>query len=195
MINQRKRISKLIILIFFLFCFKSIRYNNNKKFDISELNNYKNLSLKLLVPSKKCHSLSPSTLYLTSTFRNNTNNNNFEITEINLDEKYQKYFITYYINNINYHHYYNLLETNGFIRSYSKFGTHNLFISNLKKEFIKKNRKKYIINKYEKIYQYIGSSLLFDKDILYKNYICMKERFSKDFNYMPLFIIQKMKIL
>ena len=144
-----------ITILKFLFLFAIIFYfslyfqkNHITELEIPELINYQNQTLKLLVPSKKCHELSPRTLYFESNYRNKSKNENenIDINLVNLNETYKKYYVTYYIEPFtNYDNYLDILKNHGIIRSIFKFHNHNLFINafnamsykTIKKKFIK----------------------------------------------------------
>ena len=176
----------LLLLISLFFILNNIFTNINKEGIIPELINYNNKSLKLLVPSKKCHKLSPRTLYFDSFFKENYNKiENFEINEINLSEQNKKYFVSYYFNIYRGHlKYLKIFENGGMIRSLFKFFDHNLFINAFNRTSYTEMIRNISINKYQKIYEYLNVDDYHDKNLLYKNYKIMKNIFNDDYNFM-----------
>ena len=79
-----------------------------------------------------------------------------------------------------------LLEKHGLTRSYYKFGKHNLFLCPNRNDILKDNiENEYDLDKYQKVFCYLNSHYLFQKNTLYTYYLQMKNLFYNDFNYMP----------
>ena len=68
---------------------------NYKIYEIPELNYYKNQTLNLLVPSKKCKIPSPRTIYFKSEVRNEEEYKNINIENVTFNETQKEYFVTY----------------------------------------------------------------------------------------------------
>jgi hypothetical protein len=116
--------------------------------NIPELLDNKEQELKLLVPSKKCHSQMPRTLF----FRRDYNYNKMlNLNDILLSEENRRFFVTYQTYEDIYlpHEFIFLGKINGLIRSYLHFGNHNLFIDCLQ-EYLKADIKNFKISKYQK---------------------------------------------
>ena len=96
--------------------------------------------------------------------------------------------MTYLTNEeIYFKEYLKILNSNGLIRSYCHSLDHNLFIksfslNSVKRKYVKLNE----LNKYQKVYHFIGNYIYFEKDILYANYLYMKSYFPKNYTYMPI---------
>ena len=178
---MEKKNIKIIYFKIISFIFLLIQFKLNINFISSSNNNNKQI-LKIIEPSKKCHPLSSKTLYFTSKFRNYNIQRNTRVNNIILNNR--KYFVTYYLN-YQFKNYYYIFKEHGLLRSPFPYSNNNIFIDTLNIKYINKLRKNYPINKYQKIYRFIGTVNYFDKDILYKNYLNMKKIFDKDFNYMP----------
>ena len=160
-------------------------YNNT--YDIPELQYYRNQTLNLLVPSKKCKRPTPRTIYFISDQRKEKPKN-IIIKKITLSEKQRKFFVTYSIGTEFYFNYHlDLLNNNGLIRSFDLKDKHNIMFKYFSTDFsLWKKPPKININKYQKIVQIFGKEQYYLKDKLYKNYLIMKNIFPKDYNYMPL---------
>ena len=156
-------------------------------YDVPESHYYKNQTLNLLKPSKKCKKPSPRTIYFISNQREKIPKN-IKIETITLKENQRKFFVTYSVETEHYYSYYlDLLNNNGLIRSFDIKDKHNILFKYFHVDFSLWRRppKKYI-NKYQKVVQIFGNEQYFLKNILYNNYLSMQKIFSKDFNYMPL---------
>ena len=176
---------KYLLLILFVIFHKFI-VNNIPIFEISELNNYSNQSLKLLIPSKQCKPLSPRTLYFQSEYRNNNIPDNFTIKIINLDKYEKNYFVTYNYNKAfsDNNIYANILDLHGLVKTNTEYQKHNLYITPFTKiQNISEIKK--IMGKYQKKYSFLTSKMFHYKDDLYMNYKFMKNLFNDDYNYMP----------
>lgn len=170
------KIYTIILLFLVIYAFYNINILQTK---VPEINDFNNQTLNLFIPSKESYKFCQRTLFFTSEFKNKNIKNNFKISKIKLNKKYKNYFVTYLIDNDNYY-YINLLNENGLLKNNFSFGYQNLIIS----DFIQNSFKKYSLNKYQKVFHNINGNSLFQKDILYKNYLNMKEYFNNDFNYM-----------
>ena len=159
----------------------------NRNYDIPELKYYKNQTLNLLMPSKKCKRPTPRTIYFISNQRKGKPKN-IIIKPIILKENQRKFFVTYSVESEHYYRYYlDLLNNNGLIRSFDKIDKHNILIKYFHIDFsFWRNPPKKIFNKYQKSVQIFGNEHYFLKDLLYKNYLKMQKIFPKDYNYMPL---------
>ena len=155
---------------------------NLGNYNIPELLNYNEIELKLYVPSEKCHYQIPRTIY----FRKDFKTNFYNLNDILLTEENRKYFITYAI----YEDMYFLKEFiiiakfNGLIRSFLDYGNHNLFIYTLNEEFLKENGKNLKLNKFQKFFNFVGSTIFSEKNSLYKAYKNQKKIFGKEYYYM-----------
>lgn len=156
--------------------------NNIKTKEIPELLNYDEIELKLFIPSRKCHSNMPRTVY----FRRDYNADFFNLNDISLSEENRRFFITYEIYEDLYYNKDLLIiaQFNGFIRSFLNFGNHNLFIYKLKEEFLKENKDEIKFNKFQKISNFVGNDIFSEKDLLYNIYKNQKKKFVNDYNYM-----------
>ena len=176
---------KFLLNIIFIICFILIN-KNIPKIEISELNDYNNQTLKLLIPSEQCQPLSPRTLYFESEYRNNSISDNIAIKIINLNKYNKNYFVTYNYkkafseDNI----YANILDIHGLIKTKTQYQKHNLFITPFTKSRYISVRKN-MMGKYQKKYSFLTSKMFHDKDELYMNYKLMKNLFNDDYNYMP----------
>ena len=172
---------KCLLIIIFIISLK-LMYKNIPTFEISELNNYNNQSLKLLIPSAQCKPLFPRTLYCESDYRNNNISQNIEI--ISLDKYDKNYFATYNYNKTFLNIYGKILYTHGLIKTDILYQRHNLFITPFKRnEYILKRKK--MMGKYQKKYSFFCTKMFHYKENLYKNYKHMKNLFNDDYNYMP----------
>ena len=153
-----------------------------RKYEIPELIQYKNQTLKLLKSSDKCKNF-PRTIYFQSEYSKELDNGTFQIDTITLNETERKYFVTYLTTDeIYFDHNVKILKNNGLIRSYFHNDNNNLLIKPINEAYFKKNK---YINKYQKIFHFIGNTIFFNKDLLYTNYLFMKSYFPKTYNYMP----------
>jgi len=157
-----------------------------RKFEIPELVSYKNQTLNLLVQSKKCKISTPRTIYFQ--YGDRKESNNIILNKVTFKQTQKKFFVTYLTNEeIYFKEYLKILNSNGLIRSYCHSLDHNLFIksfslNSVKRKYVKLNE----LNKYQKVYHFIGNYIYFEKDILYANYLYMKSYFPKNYTYMPI---------
>ena len=158
-------------------------------------------TIKLVKNSPSCPAGYPRTLFFSvppsifDEFKNQTDVNELisEINEINKDVEYEevtftqkdkKYFVTYEA----YDDYYSresvwkVLNYSGVIRSFSHFNTHNLLIKNPYKDDLEEMG---MIPIFQKIFSYTNFKVISHKDLTYKNYYKMRQKFPKDFDYMP----------
>ena len=166
---------------------KKIKTHENINNEVPDLKYYDNQTLNLYKPSKKCKN-KLRTIYFNSFQRekNITENNNIETIILNKNQR--KYFATYLTQTeVYFDMYVKLLKKNGLIRSYYHNNNHNFYVKGFKNEFFLENNKdsKYF-NKYQKLYHFMGVETFFYKNLLYRNYLKMKSKFTKDYNYMPL---------
>ena len=165
---------------------KAISNPKIKNNQIPDLIYYHNQTLNLLTPSSKCRKPSPRTIFFKS-FNNDKNLSNiYNIETITLNEKQKQFFVTYLTSDeIYFQNFVNILEKNGIIRSYYQNNEHNLYIKTFNQDFFIKNNKngKYF-NDFQKSYHFMGVETFFFKDLLYSNYMKMKEYFL-EYNYMP----------
>ena len=164
-----------------------------RKYEIPELVSYKNQTLNLLVQSKKCKVSTPRTIYFQ--YGDREGNNNIILNKITFNQAQKKFFVTYLTNEENYFkEYLKILNSNGLIRSYSHSLDHNLLIKSFSFDSV---RRKYVklneLNKYQKVYYFIGNYIFFEKDKLYENYLYMKSYFPSNFTYMPISYIYPKK--
>jgi hypothetical protein len=168
---------------------------------ITELDAYSSQTIKLVKNSPSCPAGYPRTLFFSvppsvfDEFKNQTDVNELisEINEINKDVEYEevtftqkdkKYFVTYEA----YDDYYSresvwkVLNYSGVIRSFSHFNTHNLLIKNPYKDDLEEMG---MIPIFQKIFSYTNFKVISHKDLTYKNYYKMRQKFPKDFDYMP----------
>ena len=152
------------------------------KYEIPELIQYNNQTLNLLKSSDKCKNF-PRTIYFKSEYSKELDNETFQIDTITLNETERKYFVTYLTKDeIYFDHNVKVLKNNGIIRTYFHNENPNLFIKPFDEPYFKKYK---YINKYQKIFHFIGNSIFFEKDLLYTNYLYMKSYFPKSYSYMP----------
>ena len=179
---QTYKIIKICYILFLFFTFIYVNFkvnlilNNNNNF----YNKYQTLSL--LVPSDKCILFS-NTLYFISKFRNNSKNidNKFDIYKLKIKNK--SYFVFYYMFEY-YKNYSYIFEEHGLLKKYN-FCDNNIIISDsLDLENLNTIKNKKLLNKYQKIFYFKEKKKFFNKDIIYNNYIYMKNLFNEDFNFM-----------
>ena len=179
--NELHIIYKAILFLFFIFVllFKSNNTLFKTKIEvIPEVYEYKNQTLKLFIPSNKYCNLFPKTIFFHSKFRNDNETNNIQIETINLNENNKSYFATYIMETRrNFYNYYELLNNNGLIRSIHEGHSHNLFINAMTMRNFHRFKDIAIINKFQKKYSFLNTVEFYHKDILYKNYIKMKNLF------------------
>ena len=157
----------------------------NKKvgdYEIPELSYYEEQELKLITPSQKCHSEMPRTIYFRTNFSTNLQN----LNDIFLSEENRKFFVTFQTYEDVYLHYEFLVlaRFNGLIRSYHRLGNHNLILDSLPEYILKQRGNNQIINKFQKIFNYVGSEIFEKKDSLYKIYKKQKKLFKNEYNFM-----------
>jgi hypothetical protein len=157
-------------------------------YDIPELFDAYNQTLKLLVPSEKCNNRFPRTIF----FINNSSkypikNNSFNIKDISLKEDKRKFFVTFQTYEENYikPQLLFILYSNSLIRSYVQLGNHNLFMASFP-EYVLKERGKdnHRINKYQKVSFHIGNDIYSKKNLLYTIYKAQNKLFPKEYNFM-----------
>ena len=151
-------------------------------YNIPELSDFDEQELKLITPSIKCHPKMPMTIY----FRRDYSTNLFNLNDVILSKENSKYFVTFEIFEDMYfqHEFLILAKFNGLIRSYLDYGNHNLFIKSLDEEFLKENKNKFKLNKYQKFFNFVGSNIFSEKDLLYNIYKNQKKIFQNEYNYM-----------
>ena len=161
---------------------KEIIKNNLGNYFIPELLNYDEIEFKLNVPSEKCHSQMPRTIY----FRRDFKTNFFNLNDILLTKENRRFFITfatfediYFIKEFMI-----IAKFNGLIRSFLDYGNHNLFIYTLDEEFLKENSKNLKLNKFQKFFNFVGSEIFSGKDSLYTAYKNQKRIYGKEYYYM-----------
>ena len=167
------------------FCpFYTRNIGNIKEFpSVPELDYYKKQVLYLLVPSKKCASPSPRTIFFQSQFRSIGNN---EVEKIILDKDHRDYFVTYLTRYLVYYpKFVEILEENGIIRSYHQDYLQNLYIKPIiDSNFLKRYKDKIHFSKYQKTFYFVGNTVYYLKNSLYKIYADMKRQFPEDYNFM-----------
>ena len=151
-------------------------------YEIPELLYYNEQELKLLIPSKKCHPNLPRTIY----FMKNNSANSFDLNDIVLTEENKRFFVTFFTYEEMYLHYEYIIlaKLNGLIRSYRLFGNQNLIIDTLPEYILKERAQNHRINKYQKIFNYIGSTIFAKKDSLYKIYKSQQKIYNDEYNFM-----------
>jgi hypothetical protein len=171
------------------------------KREITELNLYKNQTLKLLKNPPSCKPGTPRTIFFQvppDIFDEEINNTNItvlleEIKEINKDVQYEqitlgekdrKYFVTYETHEEEYlrNSVIKVLNYSGLIRSFSDLHSHNILF---KIVTFKTLREIGIYPSLQKIYNYPNFEVLSDKYYVYGFYSLMKYSFPEDYNYMP----------
>ena len=156
-----------------------------KKFDtyeLPELYYHNKQELKLLIPSKKCNPTIPRTIF----FKNDYMPDFYNLIDIDLTEDNRKYFVAFYTHeelNLNYD-YVILAKFNGLLRSYLPFGNQNLILDSFPEYIYKERGKEHKINKYQKIYNFIGGNIYERKDLLYIQYKKQQQIFGEEYNYM-----------
>ena len=158
--------------------------NNLKYFQIPELDYNENQELTLIVPYKKCHPKMPRTIFFKT---ENSCSSFFSLNDVVLSEKNKKFFATFQTTESLYLNYEFIIlaEINGLIRSYHILGNHNLILDFLPEEKLKQKGEGQIrINKYQKIFNYVGSDIFHNKESLYNIYLKQKNVFKNDYNYM-----------
>ena len=168
---------------------------------IPELDAYESQTFKLAKNGPQCPQGYPRSLFFSvppsvfDEFKNQTDvvelikeleeiNKNVEYEEITLSGKDKKFFVTYEA----YDDYYSresvwkVLNYSGVIRSFSHFNTHNLLIKNPYKDDLQQMG---MIPIFQKIFSYTNFKIISHKDLTYKNYFKMRQKFQKDFDYMP----------
>ena len=166
-------------------------------YDIPELNNFNEQELILLNPSKKCFNKFPRTLYFINyqIYENKMIEDDesflykktYNLSNIILNETERKFFITFQIYEEIYVRYQllEILYLNELIRSYVQLGNHNLFIASFPEYLLKERGKdNHKINKYQKIFNHVGTEVFAKKDVLYTKYKSQKELFPIEYNYM-----------
>ena len=171
------------------------------KREITELNLYKNQTLKLLKNPPSCKPGTPRTIFFQvppDIFDEEINNTNItvlleEIKEINKDVQYEqitlgekdrKYFVTYETHEEEYlkKSVIKVLNYSGLIRSFSDLHSHNILF---KIVTFKTLREIGIYPSLQKIYNYPNFEVLSDKYYVYGFYSLMKYSFPEDYTYMP----------
>ena len=154
-----------------------------KYFEIPELQYIGEQELTLIAPHKKCHAKMPRTLF----FKTETSPNFYNLNDIVLSEKNKKYFVTFQTGDNLYliYEFIILAKINGLIRSYFLLGNHNLILDFVPEEKLKqKGENQIVINKYQKIFNYVGSDIFHNKESLYNIYLKQQNFFKNDYNYM-----------
>ena len=167
---------------------KKTKKEEIRNYEVPEIQYYKNQTLNLLKPSPKCKSKSLRTIYFKPIKREENYSEQFDIETITLNKNKRKYFVTYLTRYESYYSVFlNILKNNGLIRSYYYNNNQNLFIKPFLENFlVKHNKKGDYFNKYQKIFHFIGNTLFYYKNELYRNYIYMKSHFNEDYNFMPV---------
>ena len=157
---------------------------NLKYFEIPELQYNDNQELTLIAPYKKCHAKMPRTILFRIDYSNPIT---YNLNDIVLSKKKRNFFVTFQTRESLYLNYEFIIlaRVNGLIRSYLKLGNHNLILDFLPAEKLKqKGEDQIIINKYQKIFNYVGSDIFHNKDSLYNIYLKQQTIFKNDYNYM-----------
>ena len=167
-----------------------------KFFEIPELNYNEDQELTLIVPFKKCHAKMPRTIFFKSDY---SSPRFYNLNDVVLTEKNKKFFATFQtIDNLylNYEFIF-LARANGLIRSYLALGNHNLIMDFIPEEQLRrKGETQIMINKYQKIFNYVGSDIFHNKESLYNIYLKQRYFFKNDYNYMlETYIYPKDKII
>ena len=98
----------------------------------------------------------------------------------------KNYFLTYFQCEKTFNPYKLLLKKYGFTRSHNYFGEHNLFLCAISQDRLNQNKiYKGGINKFQKVFRFLNSQYMFQKNTLYKFYLSMKKIYNEDFNFMP----------
>jgi len=178
-INIKNNKVFLIILIIIVYNSYNIRDLGNPT-NIPEFSYINQQKIKLLVPKNKCL---PSLFFQAKNQIINITKN-FQIKKVTLKDK--NYFISYYLCDPVYKQYQNFLQDHGFIQSLYYYGENNLFLCPIKDYLFNKSEFPYFqINKYQKVFCFLKSRFLFQKNTLYQYYIAKKNMFPEDFNFMP----------
>ena len=167
---------------------------------IPELNFYQSQKLKLIKNPPICKNL-PRTIFFSvppdifDKEKRNTNINLLinELNEINKDVKYdeiileekdRKYFVTYEAYEENYvrESVMKVMNHSGVIRSFSDFNSHNLLIKNPGND---KLGEMGMIPYLQKLFSYNNFKILANKDLTYKYYYIMSQKYPNDYDYMP----------
>ena len=183
------------------FCpsYRRIKYAYDKnELPIPELDTYDSIKLKLIKKGKNCPNYFPRNIFFSvpdtifDEYKNESYtskimeeiksiNKDVEYEEITLTSKDRKYFATYEATEENYARdcVMKVMNNSGVIRSYSSFNSHNLL---LKQPFQTITYKKTPL--FQKIFSFINFSILSHKDLTYKYYLEMKEKFPDEYNYI-----------
>ena len=158
-----------------------------KEFEIPELEYVKEQELSLMVPSEKCNSKMPRTVFFKRDYRSNL----LYLNDIILGENMKKFFVSYQTHEEIYLNYEFILlaKFNGIIRSYLPLGNHNLILDYMTEKVLKEKGKNHNINKYQKIFNYVGNEIFEKKDLLYKIFKSQQNLFKNEFNFMQLTFI------
>jgi len=155
-----------------------------KYFEIPELEYNGEQELTLIAPYKKCHAKMPRTIFFKT---ENTSPSFYNLNDVVLSKKNKKFFVTFQTSDILYLNYEFIIlaRINGLIRSYFILGNHNLIMDFLPEEKLKQKGENQIkINKYQKIFNYVGSDIFHNKESLYNIYLKQQDLFKNDYNYM-----------
>lgn len=155
-----------------------------KYFEIPELQYFEEQELTLIAPNKKCHAKMPRTIFFKT---ESTSPNFYNLNDIVLSKKNKKFFVTFQTKDILYLNYefIVLARANGLIRSYLTLGSHNLILDFIPEEKLKqKGENQIMINKYQKIFNYVGSDIFHNKESLYNIFLKQQNLFKNDYNYM-----------
>ena len=153
----------------------------NNTTNIPELSYFKSQKIQISIPNnKKCL----PTLFFQNKDKEINIPKESQIKNITLFDK--NYFITFCQCEGVYNPYLQLLKENGLIRSYYNYGKNNLFLCRIEKNPILKNiTNDYNLDKFQKVFRYLNSQYLLQKDMLYKYYISKKKLFFEDFDFIP----------
>ena len=155
-----------------------------KNFEIPELQYNDDQELTLIAPFKKCHSKMPRTIFFKTEY---SSSNFYNLNDVVLSEKNKKFFATFQTTDNLYLNYEFIIlaRINGLIRSYLVLGNHNLILDFIPEEKLKqKGENQIMINKYQKIFSYVGSDVFHNKELLYNIYLKQQNLFKNDYNYM-----------
>ena len=147
--------------------------------DHPELNKIDKQELKLLNPSKYC-TIPHRTVFFSypPTTEMKQNLSEYNITNITLTNKQKEYFVlAHTYSEEEYDCLHQTLDYNNVIRVNESNSSN--FIYNARLTYLKK------IFKYQKYFAFIAHFQITKKDNLYKNYLKLKAKFPKDFNYLP----------
>ena len=100
-----------------------------------------------------------------------------------MDEKDKKYFVTYQSYEEKYirESVMKVMNYSGIIRSFSDFNTHNILIKNPNYDKLGEMGR---IPNMQKIFSYSNFKIITNKDLTYKYYYIMSEKYPKDYTYM-----------